>query len=172
MPATSVPLSAARLLGLVLGLVALLLVDAALARPPLLVVGRPCTHAVEVDGQLTCDADAPTTLADLCPHASILPLVRSGDALRRGLVCALPEPRRGGVGWRRLAPSTLAALEIPIHLNEAGADELEALPGVGPVLARRIVDARPYTRVTDLDRVKGIGPKKLAALRGRVRVSW
>ena len=61
-----------------------------------------------------------------------------------------------------------------VQLNLAGADELETLPGVGPVLAERIVDYReehgPFTVVEDLLDVPGIGEAKLAALREAVLV--
>ena len=48
--------------------------------------------------------------------------------------------------------------------------ELEALPGVGPVIARRIIEGRPYRSVDDLDRVKGIGKKRLDEIRSLVTV--
>lgn len=55
-----------------------------------------------------------------------------------------------------------------INLNTANASELESLPGIGPVLAERIVADRersgPYGSVNDLARVSGIGPSILAAL--------
>jgi beta-lactamase superfamily II metal-dependent hydrolase len=57
-----------------------------------------------------------------------------------------------------------------VDLNTATQGELEALPGIGPTLARRIMEARPFRSVEDLDRVKGIGPKRLAELRPLVRV--
>jgi competence protein ComEA len=57
----------------------------------------------------------------------------------------------------------------PVSLNNATAAELEALPGVGPVLAERIVAFRtqngPFDVVEDLLEVSGIGEAKLAALR-------
>ncbi len=56
-----------------------------------------------------------------------------------------------------------------IRLNQASAAELEALPGVGPVLAQRIVAFReahgPFRTLEDLLDVPGIGEAKLAAFR-------
>jgi len=56
----------------------------------------------------------------------------------------------------------------PLDLNRAPAYELERLPGIGEVLARRIIAGRPYSSVEDLLRVEGIGEGKLAAIRGLV----
>lgn len=62
----------------------------------------------------------------------------------------------------------------PISLNRADATALETLPGVGPVLAGRIVAFRdengPYEQVEDLLQVPGIGEAKLASLRDLVKV--
>ena len=58
---------------------------------------------------------------------------------------------------------------IQIDLNHAEARELLLLPGVGPVLARRIVENRqrlgPFESVEALTRVPGIGTKKLEQIR-------
>ena len=63
----------------------------------------------------------------------------------------------------------------PVDINRATADELTRLPGIGPVLAERIVTARetrgPFGSVDDLRRVSGVGTAKLAALREFVVVS-
>ena len=51
-----------------------------------------------------------------------------------------------------------------ININTASSAELESLPGVGPAIAARIVAERnrkPFTSIQDIDRVNGIGPKKL-----------
>ena len=56
-----------------------------------------------------------------------------------------------------------------VNLNTASEAELVTLPGVGPVLAARIISHReangPFTSVDDLDAVSGVGPAVLAGLR-------
>lgn len=59
------------------------------------------------------------------------------------------------------APDPAEILARGINLNTASQAEIEALPGVGPTLAARIIEARPFTNPADLDRVKGIGPKMI-----------
>jgi competence protein ComEA len=60
----------------------------------------------------------------------------------------------------------------PVDLNTATLEQLEALPGVGPVLAQRILDWRSqhgsFTSIEQLDEVSGIGPAKFAQLRDAV----
>jgi len=57
----------------------------------------------------------------------------------------------------------------PLDLNEATAEQLARLPGVGPGLARRIVEERQrrgrFEGPEGLRSVLGLGPRKLAALR-------
>lgn len=62
----------------------------------------------------------------------------------------------------------------PVDLNTASADELDALPGVGPVTAAAIVAWRSangkFTTVDELGEVDGIGPARLEKLRPLVRI--
>jgi len=52
-----------------------------------------------------------------------------------------------------------------LDVNNATSTELLSVPGIGPVTARRIMEARPFKSVDDLRGVKGIGEKKLEKLR-------
>lgn len=64
--------------------------------------------------------------------------------------------------------ATLATLTTAekININKSPADTLATyLPGVGPAIAERIVQGRPYSKCSDLsETVKGIGKKKIAKI--------
>lgn len=61
-----------------------------------------------------------------------------------------------------------------VSINNAGADELQHLPGVGPAMSQRIIEYRTqnggFKSVDELDEVKGIGPKTLAKMRPFLRL--
>jgi competence protein ComEA len=60
----------------------------------------------------------------------------------------------------------------PVSLSSASAEQLDTLPGVGPVTAQKIVDYRAehgaFHSVEELDAIPGIGPARLADLKGLV----
>jgi len=65
--------------------------------------------------------------------------------------------------------------EIPkIDLNTATLSQLDGLPGIGPVIAERILELReksgPYKRIEDLMNIRGIGEKKFLKLKDLITV--
>jgi len=127
-------------------------------------------------------AGGATARADLDAVNLATPLVDAAQVYipRRGATPkpVVVRPRPG------LNPPTTAAVNIAasgasggatvIDLNAATEQQLDTLPGVGPSTARAIVAYRvqhgPFARIEDLLNVRGIGPAKLDALRGLVRI--
>ena len=70
-------------------------------------------------------------------------------------------------------PAAKSAVEI-IHLNQATAEQLQTLPGIGPSLSERIVLYRtehgPFRTVDQLAEVKGVGQATLAKFRKQLTV--
>jgi competence protein ComEA len=105
-------------------------------------------------------------------------LTRRADAAAVNLAAPLADgeqvvvPARAGPGAAAggSSPSaTGAAATGPVHLNTATVEQLDALPGVGPVTAQKIVDYREqhgaFASVDELDAIPGIGPARLHDLR-------
>lgn len=149
------------------------------------------------------DLGLPPALASAAPTAAALLVVDvAGDVRRPGLVRlpagsrvadavaaaggALPGATTEGLNLARVledgeqvlvgapaAPASPGAAGL-VDLNAATAEQLDALPGVGPVLAERIVAWRdahgPFASVDQLREVSGIGERKFAELRDLVTV--
>ena len=82
---------------------------------------------------------------------------------------ALREQRR--TEDRELAAAFGLRAGEPIDPNTATVDEIMLLPGIGEVLAERIVEGRPYKSVEDLRRVPGIGAKVFARLKDSLQIA-
>jgi competence ComEA-like helix-hairpin-helix protein len=111
---------------------------------------------------------SPVTSPQGTPHTAVLTTNGKAQAVQSS---HSRKPRS-----RQTPPAPLPPANQPeprVNLNTATLAELEALPGIGPGLAKRIVLARqkrPFHSLQDLDQVSGVGPKLLEKLRDRV--SW
>ena len=89
---------------------------------------------------------------------------------RQVIVPARAPPAAAGVA---VSPSATAAV-VPLNLNTATLEQLDELDGVGPGTAKKILAFRDehggFGSVEELGQVPGIGEKRLAALREKVRV--
>ncbi|WP_374204501.1 helix-hairpin-helix domain-containing protein [Streptomyces pseudogriseolus] len=89
------------------------------------------------------------------------------------LVVGGPTPAGAAAPAAPSGAGTATIPTTPVSLNTATVDQLDTLPGVGPVLARHIVDYRTrnggFRSVDELREVNGIGDRRFADLRGLVR---
>src|SRR5690242_7864476 len=126
-------------------------------------VRRPGLYRVQTGARVAdavARAGGPTGKADL-ELLNLAALVADGEQV--------VVPRRGPAGVAAASGGGAGASSGPVHLNSATIEQLDALPGVGPVTAQKIVDYRTqhggFGSVDELDAVPGIGPARLADLR-------
>jgi len=133
--------------------------------------GARVADAVDAAGGLTGEADtARTNLARLVVDGEQLVVPRPGEEV----VAASPAPAAGGAGPAGAASAGAPTAAGPVSLASATLAELDALPGLGPVLAQRILDWREehggFSSVEELGEVAGIGDTLLERLRPLVGV--
>jgi competence protein ComEA len=105
-------------------------------------------------------AGGPTRRADLT-------LVNLAAPLQDGQQIVVPER-----GHATVAPGNAAVTAgstTPVHLSTATVEQLDAIDGIGPTLAERIIEYRDenggFRSLDELSEVDGIGEKRLATLR-------
>jgi competence protein ComEA len=128
-------------------------------------VRRPGLYRLK-DGSRVADAvsraGGPTPKAQI-ELVNLAARIADGEQIvvpRRGLASPSATASGGGV------------VAGPVHLNSATLEQLDALPGVGPMTAQKIVDYRQqhgaFGSVDELDAISGIGPARLDQLRDLV----
>jgi competence protein ComEA len=90
------------------------------------------------------------------------------------LLAASPHAAAQSSSSRASAKSSPATTAI-VNINTASASELDALPGIGPKVAARIVEYRqkngPFKKIEELMNVQGIGEKNFLKLKPQIAVS-
>lgn len=134
-------------------------------------VRRPGLYRLRRDARV---ADAVARAGGLTRHAErtavnlAAPLADGEQVVvaARGAAGTAVSAPSGGAGGGAAVPSA------PVSLSVATAEQLDTLPGVGPVTAQKIIAYReqhgPFTSVAQLDAIPGIGPARLDELRGLV----
>jgi competence protein ComEA len=132
----------------------------------------PTQVFVEVTGRVAHPGvyafPAPPTLPEVWRRAGgAEPLPQPTAPLSSGTLVEVDQV--GACRLGRMSGERLRTLGVALELNTATAQDLEALPGIGPVLAGRIIQHRenhgPLKTLEDLLAVPGIGKKKLAQLK-------
>jgi competence protein ComEA len=137
--------------------------------------GARVADAVRAAGGTTAGAVVSAlNLARLLSDGEQVVVPGPGDSVRvPGPAGSTGSPGSSGSAGSASAGS-VSGPAAPVDLNSATQDGLDALPGIGPVLAQRIITWRTqhgrYTSVDELAEVPGIGPKALERLRPLVRV--
>jgi competence protein ComEA len=137
-------------------------------------VARPGVHTLALGARVVDAVDAAGGLAPTADGArlNLAAPVSDGERVYVPALGEEPPPVVGGTGG---AAGTAGGAEAgPVNLNQADAQELDALPGVGPATAAAIIEHREriggFTSVDQLLDVRGIGEAKLEQLRPLVTV--
>jgi competence protein ComEA len=138
-------------------------VEGAVADPGIhqVVAGGRVADAIAAAGGYSAEID----IAAAAMTLNLAALVADGQKIHvpaRGEIATLPAgattaPGGGPVG--------------PIDINHATADELDTLPGIGPVTAAKIIAARPFATIDELDSRDVVGPSTLEKIRDLITIT-
>ncbi|HEY3489493.1 MAG TPA: helix-hairpin-helix domain-containing protein [Candidatus Deferrimicrobiaceae bacterium] len=108
--------------------------------------------------------------------AKIRPLVTVGGTPAAQLPAAAGAAKSSAAKAAKAAPAEArkaakaAAPAGPVNINSATREQIEALPGIGPVKAQAIIDGRPYQKPEDIMKVRGIKQGIYKKIEGMITV--
>jgi competence protein ComEA len=133
-------------------------------------VREPGLYTLEEGSRI---ADALREAGGVKPKAA-LELVNLAAPIADGQQVVVPVRSGPAAAPAGTAAAPGAPAQGPVHLNTATLEELDALPGVGPVTAQKILDYRAaqgaFSSIDELDAVPGIGPARLEQLKPLVQL--
>jgi len=130
---------------------------------------RATNHEPRIYIELVKNDDFPVTLElhNTSELGNVLSSYNTSINIKNGDKVILSH--KGVLTLSRVGGRKSLALGIPIGVNSAGINDLTVLPGIGAKLARSIIEYRKqsggYKSIDELIKVKGIGEKKLKAVR-------
>jgi competence protein ComEA len=129
-------------------------------------VRRPGLYRLR-EGSRIADA---ITRAGGATRKADMSLVNLAALVSDGVQVVVPRRAAAATAQGGAAPAgSTAAPTGPVHLSTATLEQLDALPGIGPVTAQKILDYRQenggFASVDELDAVPGIGPARMEQLR-------
>ena len=142
-------------------------------------------HAVEKAGGFTKKADqASVNMAEFLVDGltiNVNPAIKNKNVQQNMRAVKIPGVQAANINARAALPAAIAEKPKPVpgvsglvDVNNATAKELEQLKGVGPAIAKRIVDYRnahgKFSSPEDLIKIKGIGNAKLEKMRPQILI--
>lgn len=125
-------------------------------------VAHPGVYSLPVHSRVQDAVDAAGGFTDQASPGSVnlAALLEDGSHIYIPAVAA-SGANEGSAGLSALGLSSEGEIIPLVNINQAGLDELIALPGIGPVTAEKIISYREehlFTRVEEIQKVPGIGP--------------